>query len=324
MKKCLLLPAIIASSILVINSGCAKPANSLDTKCDATVDHPCLVQDSDGTAKSVKNYRDGAILAAAYKGNNTGLSNLRLSASVTPNQQDLMAIAMIVNHTTQGQITKIIDLDLREETHGIVNGNPVTLTIKNDWINLGKSSQQIIAEETAWQASLLNQKVLHNVLTPTQFKGGDYNAGIDIPVNSVQSEESIANAEGFTYIRLTISDHMAPKPADVDQFITLVETLPPGVWLHLHCRGGKGRTTTFLAIADMLQNADKVSLEDIIKRQASVAPFEDLSQVDNKNPDLKQYYQQRYDFTKAFYQYALARKHGYHGTWSEWVANQRP
>lgn len=322
MKRALLISVIIAASALVINSAYARPTHSTESFCDGTNEHPCLVQDSDDTANSVKNYRDSTMLAAAYQGDTTGLGNLWISGSATPDQHDLTNIAHTIQVTTHYHVKKIIDLDLREESHGFINEKPLTLTSKNDWINLGKSHEQIIIDEAAWLDSLLNQKTVANVLTPAQFKTGDFTHGNDIIIDSIQSEENIANKLGFIYIRLTITDHMAPNASDVDQFIMLVDQLPTDTWLYLHCRGGKGRTTTFLAMYDMLHNAGNVSFDDIIKRQASVAPFENLSQIDKKNPELMEYYLERYEFLKKFYLYAQAHSQGYPDSWSAWINRQ--
>ena len=70
---------------------------------------------------------------------------------------------------------------------------------------------------------------------------------------------------------------------------------------------------------EMLKNADKVSFNDIIKRQASVFPYYDLTQVERKSPELKPYYKARLIFLNHFYQFASASLLGYSGSWSDWI-----
>jgi protein-tyrosine phosphatase len=48
-----------------------------------------------------------------------------------------------------------------------------------------------------------------------------------------------------------------------------VSSLPKDTWIHIHCRGGEGRTTTFLAILEMLHFKNH-SLYDILTRQYHV------------------------------------------------------
>lgn len=43
------------------------------------------------------------------------------------------------------------------------------------------------------------------------------------------------------------------SPENIDEFIKLYKSLPKDAWLHFHCEAGKGRTTTFLAMYDMMK-----------------------------------------------------------------------
>jgi hypothetical protein len=77
---------------------------------------------------------------------------------------------------------------------------------------------------------------------------------------------------GTTYLRLAVPDHAMPEgDALVDQFVAaMVEH--QGKWFHFHCRGGKGRTTTFMSLYDALMNADllaegKLGWRDVVNRQ---------------------------------------------------------
>ena len=45
--------------------------------------------------------------------------------------------------------------------------------------------------------------------------------------------------------------------------------LPDNAWLHIHCSAGKGRTTTFLALYDMMRNPG-VGMKDVAVRQAAL------------------------------------------------------
>jgi len=291
--------------------------------CNGTKQHPCIVQDTQDNTPEVKNWRDSQMIAAIYQGNVTGLKNLWISGSAAPSEQGWKTIADNIRKATQGKVKKIIDLDLREETHGYLNHNAITLTSQYDWINLGKKKSAILAGEQDWLSSLRSQPIIYNILTSKDFKSGKFSQGINIPVESVISEEKAASDAGLQYARLTVTDHMAPRDVDVDQFVQLTRNISSDTWLHLHCRGGDGRTTTFMAMYDMLRNADKVSFDEILKRQAAVPPNYDLFEVDRGDPDLTIYYKQRLQFLRDFYQFAKASLQGYRGNWSDWKAGKK-
>ena len=287
--------------------------------CDATLEKPCVVQDTTHKNLKIKHWRTARMMYKKYKGNTLGLKHLWISASGAPSRKHFKDIAEIIFQLTDGKYKKMIDLDLREENHVYVNGQAFTLANAYDWINLGKTHEQSIVAEKKWMQDLTTQSYIFNVLTPKKFKTKQYAQGVNITINTLESEQQVAEDAGFDYVRLTITDHMAPRDEEVDRFVSFARTIQPDEWIYLHCRGGDGRSTSFFAMFDMLKNADKVSFNDIIKRQASVSPYYDLSQVERKDPYLTKYYKIRLKFLKQFYQFARASLQGYSGNWSAWI-----
>lgn len=298
-------------------------ACSASAACDGTLQNPCFVQDTQNNTQEVRHWRNTQMIAATYQGNTMGLTQLWMSGSAAPSGPNWEWIANTIKKITANKVTKMIDVDLRQETHGYLNNNAVNLTVEHDWINYNKTRQQALADEKNWLTFLSNQTYIDNVLTPIQFKASQFSEGMTIPVITVSSEATTVHQAGLHYFRLTVTDHMAPLDADVDRFVNLIKTLPRDAWLHIHCRGGDGRTTTFMAMYDMLRNANKVSFDEIIKRQAAVSPFYDLSQVERKNPELTEYYKKRYVFLMHFYQFANVYLDGYRGNWSDWATQYK-
>lgn len=288
--------------------------------CDGTEKNPCLVQDTQDTQKTIKHFRYASMLADAYKGNITGLADLKMSGSGAPNTFEWNKILKIIREETNNEVVTILDIDLRQETHGYLNDNSINLSSTYNWINLDKNLEEINIAEHDWLQSINKNSTVDNVLTPAQFDAKDFTHGITLPVKTISSEQSLVESLGYTYLRLPVTDHRTPLNTEVDHFVSLVKNLPSTTWLHIHCRGGKGRTTTFMAMYDMLKNADKVSFDEIIQRQAAVDPFYDLSDIQRSDPNLSIYYKERYDFLRNFYSYAYATFHNYQGTWSDWVA----
>lgn len=80
------------------------------------------------------------------------------------------------------------------------------------------------------------------------------------------SEEEVVKGHGYEYINLYQRRRDTPAGEMVDRFIGLVENLPQDGWIHFHCRGGKGRTTSFMVMFDILKNGRNISLEEIVRR----------------------------------------------------------
>ena len=316
MKLKLSLLTLITSAV-VTQISCAD--STPPTICNGSFEKPCIVQDKKNNSDDIKNYRDTSMMASAYQGDITGLKDLWMSGSAVPTQHNFTAIMKNIKAVAGSKLTQVIDLDLRQEDHGYLNGAPITLATTTNWINVGKTHEEAVASEQTWLQSLSQSNIIDDVLTSDEFKQGDFDDGKDVIIKTIDSEETLASQSGYQYHRLTVTDHLSPEPMEVDNFVALVRQLPQGTWIHMHCRGGKGRTTTFLAMYDMLQNADKVSLDDIIGRQASVEPFYNLYDVDDSDPGKKQGFEDRVAFLKAFYQFAQDNKHGYTGSWSDWL-----
>lgn len=113
---------------------------------------------------------------------------------------------------------------------------------------------------------------------------------------------------------------MAPRSEEVDRFVAAAAGLPPETWLHFHCHGGDGRTTTFLAIWDMMHNAGRVSVEEIVRRQALLGPL-DLFAVGDGSSWAYPFAVEQARFIRRFHQYAVEQaEHGFVLPWSDWSA----
>lgn len=216
----------------------------------------------------------------------------------------------------------VVDFDLRQEDHGYLNGQPVSWYATNNWGNVGKTHDAIVAEERGkLDAFSAGSTVVVTDDSVKKADAGDAAPRTSVKVAAAQSERQVVEAAGAHYVRLTVTDHARPTDAEVDRFVAAVRDLPPDAWAHFHCRAGRGRTTTFMALYDMLRNAPQVSLAAIIERQSLAAGDYDLLGKEKEGGAKEGVAADRANFVRAFYRYAQANPNGKPQLWTEWLAN---
>ena len=243
-----------------------------------------LVLDSQNYYNIPKNFRKSSTLLNTSNNKNlnlNGLNTLNISGSQQFSKDNLPIAINSIN--TSLPITII---DLRQESHGFINGLPISwANAKND-ANIGLTKNQVLLDE---YNKLSNIKL--NV--PITF----YNhKNITIIPTKVEDEQYLVNSKSLSYNRITVTDGKIPKDDMVDYFVALVLSQPKNSWFHFHCKQGIGRTTTFMIMYDMIKNSAKVTAEDIIKRQLLLANF-DESHIKSFNNN------ERVNFLNNFYKY---------------------
>jgi len=160
-------------------------------------------------------------------------------------------------------------------------------------------------------------------LYPKRFSYYKPSEPVSFPVEPSLGEQQTVHRNNGNYKRFYATDHCFPSDVIVDEFIDFVSQLPKDAWLHFHCRAGKGRTTTFMGLYDILKNGKNVPLYDIVIRQNLLGGV-DLRAVNIKNiikwglPK----YKTRMDKIKLFYNFVRDPKGLHHTTWQEWSANE--
>jgi hypothetical protein len=166
-------------------------------------------------------------------------------------------------------------VDLREETHGFVDllqgakqrfGVAVSWYADNDFGNVGQPWPWIVADEAYRLAATMKGRTAQvftiepdaaddraqERVMPTRYE--------EIRVDNAYTEaEMVAQRlklKGTTvkYLRIPVTDHCAPGDAALQELRSLRDKArkDPKSWVHFHCHGGDGRTTTFLALYDVL------------------------------------------------------------------------
>ena len=265
-----------------------------------------------------RNFRkcDGAFKREdAYFPDTSGLSALNISGSAEFSDKNLPVLMTTINRN------RIIIIDLRQETHGFINGEPVSWYGKYDWANVGLTREEVITGEKRKLDSL--KKIKNIEVTKILKKDKATNTFLDfkeIPFEVLKAETEYELTKSFNteYFRITATDHRKPVNDDVDRFVTYINSLVGVYWIHFHCHAGDGRTTTFMVMYDMMKNAKNVSFEDIVKRQYLLGGI-DLTKNDDFPEFDKQYAIDRTEFLKKFYEYCKDNNDGYMTSFSKWI-----
>jgi hypothetical protein len=297
-KLSLLVSILISASIFVGNASLNAGSNSNVNQSDSTVK---LVVDVDNLDKLPKNFRKTDIPVPAPTSGTMpkldGLSSLNASGSGTFSEKGLELLKKQI-----GANYKIIDIDLRQETHGYVNGMSISWYGKNDDENIGLEHDEVVKKGEERLKSLKKMDVINFDLLPND-KSVDKGS---VKPEVVESEKDMVGFHDIGYCLLTVPDHYKPDDKEVNRFIELVKDLHKDEWLHFHCRGGVGRTTTFMILYDMMRNADKVSCDDIINRQALIGGKNLSDDIGGKDdPALNQAALDREKFIRQFYLYCV-------------------
>lgn len=227
-----------------------------------------------------------------------GLDTLNVSGSAQFCADGLKAIkdSIAYNNT-------IIDIDLRQESHGFINGMAVSWANKSNNANKGLTKEQVIEEENNKLKSI-------EIGKPVVFSDSFTEIA-----REVMNENDLVKKNEIGYLRIPITDREKPSNDMVDYFVEFVRVLPENTWLHFHCKHGVGRTTTFMVMYDSIKNAKKVSLEDIMSRQVLIGGKELLEGTSSIEVNSVK----RSKFIIEFYRYCKENKDDFKTPWSQWV-----
>lgn len=116
-----------------------------------------------------------------------------------------------------------------------------------------------------------------------------------------------------------ITDHGVPTFAAVDEVVDAIrDARRSDALLYTHCAGGDGRTTTVMAMADMLQNAaGGISFDEIMNRQAAIGG-EDLTET-TKPGTVGTLQKARLEMLRHFYSSAQDNPNGEPKSFRDWA-----
>ncbi len=247
---------------------------------------------------------------------------LRISGSGQFTQKQLTQIVLSILQQQKIPPQDFVLVDLRQEPHLFVEGKPFTLFSPYFSGHQDNTSNQSLEEEQYLKKRLeAEDTFLVHTVSKKDPKGNLGTTRLtSLSSKTILTEHEIAKDLGISYRRLAVQDHQPPSDNVVEDFITLVQNLPPQAWVHFHCRGGSGRTSTFMIMYDILKNGKKLSLSEIMNRQVALGG-KNLDNITSKSPFLKEGAQKRQRFIHHFYRYATASDGLGHQSWRQWLQN---
>lgn len=198
---------------------------------------------------------------------------------------------------------KITIVDLRRESHVFLNGQSVSWRAEFEKSNEGKTTKEIIADEnlkaarTRKDGDIIISKVIERRKDSGWYK---LTEPMIVEVENATPEEKLVKKYGFNYKRFAVQDHAKPSESELKSMISFIKTLPHDEKIYVHCAVGKGRTTTFLTLLDIIKNGKKVDLEEILKRQNSIGGA-DLQDTDEYGEWRKNLAEERLKMIEDFY-----------------------
>jgi len=198
---------------------------------------------------------------------------------------------------------KIVIVDLRQESHGFINGKPVSWRSYFEKINQNKEISEILSDEKLHlDAAKKDHEIVINEVVKRDKESGWYEdvAPKNITVNQAISEKDLAQKNGFEYQRFSIRDFDIPEAKEFSRMINFIKNLSEDKKIYVHCAGGRGRTTMFLVILDIIKNGKKVELEEIFKRQNKLGGAR-LDEISKEEAWSKKLATERLKMLKDFY-----------------------
>lgn len=275
---------------------------------------PLLVLDMQNMAEFPSRFRTSSDLITNDQINTKGLSSLRMMGS---GQFSEVSLRFILHHFN---IQRLTIIDLRQESHGFLNGDAISWYAAHNAANRKKSDKQIekIQERLLTNLKQLSRVNIYKILEKAEDATIKHSKPILYNVQDVKSEAEVSAEHHFDYQRVYVQDFHAPDSFQVDRFIQIVKRLPPGEWIYFHCRGGVGRTTVFMAMYDMMHNAKRISFDDVLARETTIGG-KDLTDLPTKGSYKYSFGLERINFLRKFYDYARHNHDEFATSWRDWL-----
>jgi hypothetical protein len=256
-----------------------------------------------------------------------GLSEIKASGSSQYSENSFKQFMKDIK--ARDPLAEVFLWDLQHYDHVLVNGMDVSLLETNAEFISDRTAEEIKLSEEQLKQAILHERGIRLRALDTLYPKDDYHErfSYDVHPEKVETPEEFIARAGAHYILIpTKRFSEISDDTEVDRLVDHVRTKSEHVWDHFHCKMGKSRTTLYLAMNDILYNADKLSMRDIVKRQHLMGGIDlfDVTPLDQTWAYEKQGKIDRVVFLARFHEYAktvfLPAKiaHAVPQSWSDW------
>lgn len=163
------------------------------------------------------------------------LENLKASASADFSSAGFDGLLSSLRKLHQGPIMIV---DLRSESHGLLNGIHISHYGLQNWANIGLTLEETMKKER----DEIHATQGKTIEVATIDSNNDYVPinPMDIRVSSAYTEEEACQQRGVGYMRFNLLDHTFPSDQNIDRFFSFIQSLPPQHMAALSLQGGKG------------------------------------------------------------------------------------
>lgn len=223
------------------------------------------------------------------------IPTLNISGSAQFTKDQLLNLKNSINKDN------ICIVDLRQESHGMINDLAISFLNPYKDLNNGFTTEQTIKAEN----SLLNKIKIGNTIQLYKHTGIFIK---DITVDFISNESQLVTDADMQYKRFAVKDNSAPTPDIVDEFVEFIKNKPDDIHLHFHCAAGKGRTTSFMVMYQAMKNNSNLTLEQLLSYQYNIGG---VNLHDNNI---------QYNFLEDFCNYVQKNKDSnYSISYSQWI-----
>lgn len=223
------------------------------------------------------------------------IPTLNISGSAQFTKDQLLNLKNYINKDN------ICIVDLRQESHGMINDLAISFLNPYKDLNNGFTTEQTIKAEN----SLLNKIKIRNTIQLYKHTGIFIK---DITVDFISNESQLVTEADMQYKRFAVKDNSAPTPDIVDEFVEFIKNKPDDIHLHFHCAAGKGRTTSFMVMYQAMKNNSNLTLEQLLSYQYNIGG---VNLHDNNI---------QYNFLEDFCNYVQKNKDSnYSISYSQWI-----
>lgn len=223
------------------------------------------------------------------------IPTLNISGSAQFTKDQLLNLKNSINKDN------ICIVDLRQESHGMINDLAISFLNPYKDLNNGFTTEQTIKAEN----SLLNKIKIGNTIQLYKHTGIFIK---DITVDFISNESQLVTEADMQYKRFAVKDNSAPTPDIVDEFVEFIKNKPDDIHLHFHCAAGKGRTTSFIVMYQAMKNNSNLTLEQLLSYQYNIGG---VNLHDNNI---------QYNFLEDFCNYVQKNKDSnYSISYSQWI-----